>query len=88
LAVKVSLFQMASDGPGIQSLWILHRAIPGIEASFVGGAARAGPHRELPQGARLLVCGAGFDEHTAKVLWKRNYYFVYARDLSSAGIAH
>jgi hypothetical protein len=79
---------MPSEGPGIQSLWILNRAIAGIEASFIGGAARAGLHRELPEGARLLVCGAGFDEHTAKVLWKGHYYFVYARDLSSAGISH
>jgi hypothetical protein len=78
---------MSNEGPRIQSLWILNQALHGIEAPFIGGLSRAGSRRELPEGARLLVCGHGFDEHTVKVLWKEHYYFVYARHLSESGIA-
>jgi hypothetical protein len=56
-----------------------------MEAPFIGGS-RVGLARELPVGAKLLVCGAGFDEHTVKVLWKDDYYFVYAHQLNDAGI--
>ena len=76
---------MVHEGPRIQSRWILNQTIPGIEASFAAGAPRAGSRHELPQGAELLVCGVGFDEHTVKVLWNGHYYFVYASRLTDAG---
>lgn len=78
---------MLNEGPRIQSLWILNQAIHGIEAPFIGGSSHAGARCELPKGARLLVCGGGFDEHTVKVLWKENYYFVYTRQLCQFAIS-
>lgn len=71
----------------IQSVWILNKAVDGIEALIVEGATRIGSRRELPNGAQLLVCGAGFDEHTTKVFWSGHYYFVYTRQLKAAAIA-
>jgi len=82
-----SLFLMVNEGPRIQSLWILNQAIDGIEAPFIGRSSHAGARRELPEGARLLVCGDGFDEHTVKVLWEGNYYFVYTRQLCQFAIS-
>jgi len=70
----------------IQSVWILNKAIDGIEALIVEGAARIGSRCELPNGAQLLICGAGFDEHTTKVFWSGHYYFVYTKHLNAAGI--
>jgi hypothetical protein len=78
---------MLREHPRIQGVWVLNAAIHGIEAPFIEHATGVGLGREIPKGARLLVCGDGFDEHTVKVLWRGNYYFVYARHLNEAGTA-
>jgi hypothetical protein len=72
---------MVVQSPKIQSICVLRENIRGIEAVIPLGTSRVGTSRELPKGAQLLVCGVGFDEHTVKVLWKQDYYFVYKKDL-------
>jgi hypothetical protein len=79
---------MLNTGIIIRSVWVLNNTIDGIEASIVAGATRAGPRRKLPEGAQLLICGVGFDEHTVKVFWSGNYYFVYTQHLRSAGVSN
>lgn len=79
---------MLDERPQIQGVWILNAAIRGIEAPFIERATGVGQSREIPAGAKLLICGDGFDEHTVKVLWGANYYFVYACHLNEAGTAH
>ena len=79
---------MLNPGFIIRSVWILNHTIDGIEASIIGGATRVGSRRELPKGAQLLICGVGFDEHTVKVFWSGNYYFVYTQHLRTAGVSN
>jgi hypothetical protein len=67
---------------------VLHRAIPAIEASSTRGLTPlAAGQVQIEVGAKVLICGAGFDEHTMRVLWKKSYYFVYAEDLQM-GLQH
>jgi hypothetical protein len=47
-------------------------------------ADRYGPVCELPEGADLEICGAGFSERTVKARYGDCYYHVYWRDLASA----
>jgi hypothetical protein len=46
-----------------------------------------GPLCELPEGAAVEVCGAGFSKRTVKVHYGDCYYHVYWRDLASANRA-
>lgn len=36
---------------------------------------------ELPKGAALIVCGAGFNHRTIRVNWQNDSYYVFERDL-------
>jgi hypothetical protein len=38
---------------------------------------------ELPKGAVLTVCGAGFNHRTATVRWRGDPYYVFEQDLPS-----
>ena len=42
---------------------------------------RLGLIAQLPAGARLEVCGSGFNERTLKVRWEGRLYFVFVQDL-------
>jgi hypothetical protein len=35
----------------------------------------------LPGGVEVEICGEGFDERTAKVLWQGSTYYVFRDDL-------
>lgn len=36
---------------------------------------------ELPKGAVLFICGAGFNHRTLRVRWQNDTYYVFERDL-------
>jgi hypothetical protein len=38
---------------------------------------------ELPKGAVLTVCGAGFNHRTATVRWRDDSFYVFEQDLPS-----
>lgn len=38
---------------------------------------------ELPKGAVLTVCGAGFNHRTATVRWRDDAFYVFKQDLPS-----
>jgi hypothetical protein len=50
---------------------------------FGNGSVPLGPIIKIPIGARLDVCGNGFDERTAKVRCGDAYYFVFLQDLEA-----
>jgi hypothetical protein len=78
---------MPTKQPKLPRVCILQRSTPAIEATSKAGELLAGRSMLLAEGAQLLVCGAGFDEHTVKVLFKSAYYFVYIQHLK-LGISH
>ncbi len=45
-----------------------------------GGIHSAGLS-ELPKGAKVDVCGEGFNERTVTVRWRDEFFFVYRQDL-------
>lgn len=47
------------------------------------GKVRLGTLVRLPDGAEVELCGEGFDDHTAKVLWHGASYYVFREDLQS-----
>lgn len=53
------------------------------------GKLRIGTLIRLPDGAEVQVCGEGFDNLTAKVVWEGSTYYVFRDDLQSncAGLA-
>ena len=46
------------------------------------GMERYGPVCELPKGANLEICGAGFNQQTVKARYGNCYYHVFSRDLA------
>jgi hypothetical protein len=48
------------------------------------GIERYGPVCELPEGANLEICGAGFNQRTVKARYGNCYYHVFSRDLAPA----
>lgn len=36
---------------------------------------------EIPKGAVLIICGAGFNHRTLRVRWQNDTYYVFERDL-------
>lgn len=48
---------------------------------FGNSSVPLGPIIKIPVGARLDVCGSGFDERTVKVRCGDAYYFVFLQDL-------
>ena len=49
---------------------------------------RCGPICELPEGAKLELCGGGFNKRTVMVRYGDGCYCVFWRDLSSASISN
>jgi hypothetical protein len=47
--------------------------------------ARLGLIANLPSGAQVDLCGAGFNERTAKIRYGDRYYFVFLQDLQEPG---
>ena len=61
---------------------ILQQKISAIQLTPAhGGGARLGMITQLPQNARLEVCGDGFNDRTIKVRWQNSFYFVFRADL-------
>ncbi|HZQ54388.1 MAG TPA: hypothetical protein VFB14_19455 [Bryobacteraceae bacterium] len=48
---------------------------------FGNSSVPLGPIIKIPIGARLDICGGGFDERTVKVRCADAYYFVFVQDL-------
>jgi hypothetical protein len=48
------------------------------------GKLRLGTLIRLPDGADVEICGEGFNERTAKVLWGGCTYYVFLDDLQSS----
>ena len=46
-----------------------------------GNRGRLGTITQLPQNARLEICGDGFNERTVKVRCKDSFYFVFRDDV-------
>ena len=45
------------------------------------GASSLGLFTELPEGARIEICDAGFNDDTVKVGCHTHFYFVFRRDV-------
>lgn len=48
------------------------------------GKLRMGTLIRLPDGAEVELCGEGYNDRTAKVLWEGATYYVFRDDLESA----
>lgn len=71
--------------PTTERAVVLSKAIPAIELVPVENCkARLGRISEIAEGARLEICGSGFNERTIKARWGEGFYFVYVRDLEMA----
>jgi hypothetical protein len=68
-----------------KSIYKLSSAITAF-AAFPGAyeSCRCGPVCELPEGADLEICGAGFNHRTVSVRYGDRSYHIYWRDLASA----
>jgi hypothetical protein len=49
-----------------------------------GEEPKLGMIMQLPEGAQLRTCGAGFNERTVKVHWAEGTYFVFLQDLDGS----
>jgi hypothetical protein len=47
------------------------------------GKLRLGTLTRLPEDAQVELCGEGFDDRTAKVIWGGSTYYVFREDLQS-----
>ena len=47
------------------------------------GKLRLGTLTRLPEGAEVQICGEGFNDRTAKVVWGGSSYYVFRDDLQS-----
>ena len=47
------------------------------------GKLRLGTLTRLPDGAEVQICGEGFNDRTAKVVWGGSTYYVFRDDLQS-----
>jgi hypothetical protein len=45
------------------------------------GKLRLGALVRLPDGAEVEICGEGFDDRTAKIIWQGSSYYVFLDDL-------
>ncbi|MBV8896862.1 MAG: hypothetical protein JO051_10160 [Acidobacteriaceae bacterium] len=63
----------------------LARNAPAMQITPDGsGKLRLGTLIRLPDGAEVEVCGEGFDDCTAKVVWHGSSYYVFRDDLQSS----
>ena len=68
-----------------RKLFVLSKNTPAIQVlSDEKGRRRIGTLLQLPEGARLEVCGEGFDANTTKVVWEGGTYYVFLADLEPA----
>jgi hypothetical protein len=66
----------------------LSRNIAAIQVEHAeDGQEALGAISQLPEGAELGLCGAGFDSRTVKVGWCGQYYFVFIQDLREQATA-
>jgi hypothetical protein len=71
--------------PTVERTVRLSKAIPAIELVPVENCkARLGTISEIPEGARLEICGCGFNQRTIKARFGEDFYFVFLRDLEQA----
>ena len=64
-------YRLAKNAPAMQVL---------PDAS---GKLRPGTLIRLPEEAEVEICGAGFDDRTAKVLWEGSTYYIFLDDLQA-----
>jgi len=61
---------------------MVSKNIPGIQlVATEDRPERLGLFRQLPETAKLEICGDGFDDRTVKVRWLDSFYFVFRQDL-------
>jgi hypothetical protein len=66
----------------VDGSYTLSKEIYGMQLlPFENGSVPLGPIIKIPTGARLDVCGSGFDGRTVKVRCADAYYFVFLQDL-------
>lgn len=71
-----------------EQLYSLSKSIAAIEVVPAQKEhAGLGAVMQLPYGARIEVCGKGFNDSTVKVRSNNKYYFVFEQDLSENGDA-
>lgn len=65
-----------------QKVYVLGRNTSAIETiSDLDGKTRLGMIVQLPEGAEVRVCGAGFNERTVKVAWEGGFYYIFLEDI-------
>ena len=70
----------------VDTSYTLSREIYGMQLlPFGNSSVPLGPIIKIPIGARLDVCGSGFDDRTVKVRCADAYYFVFLQDLENYG---
>lgn len=70
----------------VDTSYTLSNEIYGMQLlPFGNSSVPLGPIIKIPIGARLDVCGCGFDERTVKVRCADAYYFVFLQDLELHG---
>ena len=70
----------------VDTSYTLSNEIYGMQLlPFGNSSVPLGPIIKIPIGARLDVCGSGFDERTVKVRYADAYYFVFLQDLEIQG---
>jgi hypothetical protein len=66
-----------------EQLYSLSKCIAAIEVvPTQKDHAGLGTVMQLPYGARIEVCGKGFNDSTVKIRLNNKYYFVFEQDLS------
>jgi hypothetical protein len=66
-----------------EQLYSLSKSIAAIELiPSEKEHSRLGAVMQLPYGARIEVCGKGFNDSTVKIRLNNKYYFVFEQDLS------
>lgn len=65
-----------------QKVYVLKRNTSAIQSiSDLDGKTRLGTILQLPEGAEVRVCGAGFNERTVKVSWEGGFYYIFLEDV-------
>ena len=72
------------DRSSVREAYTLSRKIPAVQLIQMDGPhGRLGGIVHLPMGARLDICGDGYNESTVKVRCEETFYFVFLDDLRS-----
>jgi hypothetical protein len=71
-----------------EQLYSLSKSIAAIElVPSDKECAGLGTVMQLPYGARIEICGKGFNDSTVKIRSNNKYYFVFEQDLSENCLA-